>query len=226
MLFSHESNWRPRPTRACRPGLAVVLVVVGGMLACDHAAAQPAEPDIGIFADMDGTRCAIEQTGPGAGQLFVVCQLGGAAADGIKTAEFGVRGFPEDWIVSVSPTSKALTMLWDPVHGGGTVVFDGCESGASGRIVLATIHYYAPTLASPGTMLTLTRNEHRVDPAFQCPLVKHCEDPPAELRICVAGGDAVLNDSPCPVTLQPTTWSIVKSFYDALMPSGISPAAR
>ena len=170
-------------------------------------------PDIGLYADAAGTSCNIEQVGPGAGAFYVVCELGGAASEGIKTAEFGVTGIPAEWFVSVTPSPAALTMLWNPVDGGGTIVFAECEAGDGGRVLLATINYYAPGPVVAGTVLTLTRNEHRIDPGFQCPLVKKCESRVVEVRICVPGVDAVINGASCPVGVEPATWSALKNIY-------------
>ncbi len=190
-----------------------ISFVLAGLIAAGTAGASSSEPDIGIFADATGTQCIVQQTSSGVGTVYVVATLGGAARDGIKTAEFGVTGFPDDWVVNITPGPAAMTMLWNPVDGGGTIVYESCEAGDGDRVLLATIGYFAPTAPAAGTVLTLTRNTHRVDPGFQCPLVKKCEELPAELRICVSGSDAVLNGESCPTSVEAATWSTLKGLY-------------
>ena len=175
-------------------------------------------PTIGVFADADGTDCNIQHMTPGVGMFYVFCDLAGEAADGIQAVEFAVTGIPADWIVRVIPAPAASTMFWDPVHGGGTVVFPECQAGSRGRVFVCTVAYYIPRRPILNGVLSITKNKHRIDPSYQCPLVKVCRELPAELRVCATGVAAAFNGLGCPVDVEAATWSSWKALFDSQRP--------
>jgi hypothetical protein len=147
--------------------------------------------------------------------FYVYCRLGGGASDGITAVEFAVAGIPEGWIASVIPAPSYEIMLWNPVQGGGTIKFSTCQTGdADGRVFVCTIAYYAPETPPDNVLLSVTKNKHRHDPNYQCPLVKTCDPLPAELRVCATTTDAILNGPTCTVAVVEATWSTVKRLYD------------
>lgn len=185
------------------------------MVLAAFCAASPAAagPSLGLFADPNGTSCSIEQAIPGPGVLYILCELGGAAAQGIRAAEIGVAGWPSDWIANVVPSPAASATLWHPLQGGGVILFPDCEAGDGSIVLLYTIEYYALGPPIANHLLVATRNEHRIDPNFRCPLIKVCDDIP-EIRLCVPASGAVLNGPGCTVGIDPTTWTRLKGLYD------------
>lgn len=179
---------------------------------CMVASPGAAGPSLGIFADRAGTSCNIEQAIPGPGVLYILCELGGAASEGIRAAEIGVAGWPPDWVANVVPSPRAAATLWHPLQGGGVVLFPDCEAGDGAIVLVYTIEYYALGPPVSHHVLTATRNEHRIDPNFQCPLVKVCDDVP-EIRLCVPASGAVINGPPCTVGVEASTWARLKGLY-------------
>ena len=175
-------------------------------------------PVIGAFADADGTDCNIQHMTPGVGMFYVFCDLAGEAADGIQAVEFAITGLPADWIANVISSPASNMMFWNPVQGGSTVVFPECQTGDGGRVFVCTVVYYMPRRPILNGVLSVTKNKHRIDPSYQCPLVKVCRDLPAELRVCAASVDAAFNGLGCPVGVDQTTWSSWKALFDPERP--------
>ena len=159
----------------------------------------------------------------------------GASIPGVSGAEFRVTGgesFP-NWIVDANP-DPAYVALGNPMfptlvggelaHRTG-VAFSTCEQ--LGSVFLFRVTYFSDNGGSdipPDTRLQVTAGAPPGSPDFDCPLVTLC-DSPAFTKICVTGGEFVINPvstscslSPDPPTdVGPTpvtaTWSQIKRLY-------------
>jgi hypothetical protein len=179
---------------------------------------------IGISFTPDGNDCDtfIQAFTPVTWYIFAYL-YGDPAFCGISGAEFRQDGSPSSWFLSPVPSPVAISSMGNPIAGGCSVAFPPCQGGMSGLVLLYTINGFAVSQVTNVTLRILphTTPSH---PNFACPVLFLCDTPAT--RLCVAGGEAFINGTvchvayaprtagDCPVSIEPATWSGVKSLFD------------
>jgi hypothetical protein len=178
---------------------------------------------IGVFFDTGAARCdALIPAQFTQVTWYVMAILGGdIAADGITGAEFSLKGVPPAWFAQIFANPAANVDLRHPMGiGVGTnIAFPACQKAAP--VLLYTYQVLATSVPANGTYLTVERHDFPSSPSFQCPLLVIC-DPPIFTKVCVRGGQGILNGDPsgtpppvpCTVGVDQTNWSTVKSLYN------------
>jgi hypothetical protein len=189
--------------------LRIASLVIALGLCAGAASAQ----SIGIYWDPAGATCATTQGSPAPGVMYVLATLQGAAAAGATGAEFSVNNLPSGWFFTPSPNAAANVNLIHPLGiGAGTnIAFPGCQGGSGGILLLYTINYFATTNVVNHRMRILPHIAPS-NPQFVCPLLVLC-DAPTFTKICVSGGEGVINGGDCTVGVEQKSWSQVKSLY-------------
>lgn len=192
-----------------RPALGVVVVALW-ILAGGAAWGQSIELYFG--ADCDSTCGTVPANG--FGTLYINVILAGPAAGGISGAEFRVVGFPPGWFAICTPNPAIGNILGWPLDEAGGIAFSApCSGAASSCLNLFTCRVFAVSEVHD-RVLSVERRLPGCCPGSPCPLVWLC-DAPAFTRLCVTGGQAILNPSSgCEVAVERRTWSTVKRLYD------------
>ena len=191
------------------------------------AFAAPASAQyIGIFMDKEATTCAA-QLGPAPFvDLHVVAALEGDVPT-MTGAQFQITGMPEGW--------SSATALWVPADGvinvghplfpgpphedtpGVNVAFGTCQGSATeptkvplGRLILVG----APT---PNNVHLRVEGFKLIPIDPDCVFVTNCDAPLGYPKLCVGGGEFVLNGTSSAgcgaVAVSEETWSQVKQLY-------------
>ncbi len=169
---------------------------------------------IGVFFAPDGSDCDGVATPLVPFTIYVGAVLGGdAAAAGIVGAEFSLAGADPAWITTVTPNPAADIAIGNPVlvgNGGCDIAFPGCQPGP--YVPLYTIQFTSPVAIAPRTF-AIRRHLVVADPIYACVLLRLCGG--NFTKLCVAGGQAFLNDPTraCTVGVEQQTWSTVKSMF-------------
>ena len=188
------------------------------------------------FTSCQGTTTFV----PGSFGLFefeIRAYLGGTTLQGVTTAEFRVIGgesFP-DWTIGTFPLMGHAVIgepMFPTLVGGGlvhraSVAFPLCEQldSVSMLRVIFTSDNGASDIPAD-TRLQVVAGDPPGDASFNCPLLTLC-DSPAFTKVCVAGGEFVINpasmscsvlpDPPTdvgpPSVRQSATWSQIKRLY-------------
>lgn len=180
-------------------------------LACALSAGRASAQSIGIFFDADGATCSRQQPANSLGTMWILAILGGSASAGITGAELQVTGFPSGWVSTTSRSPQALFGLGTPMAGGGALAFSECTTGNGGIVLLYRVDYLA-TSQVESTYLTVAGASQPGNRLLACPVVTLC-DFPTFTKLCVRGGQAILNGPTCTVGTEPATWSRVKNVY-------------
>ena len=187
---------------------AALLCAIGLTLCVQGSQAS----SIGVFFAPDGSDCDGIAAAGSPFTLYVGAVLGGdAAAGGITGAEFRLDGVDPAWSRVISPSPAANLSLGNPIGGGCNIAFPACQPGP--YVHLYTIELTAIGLVSP-TTFAVRRHAVCSDCSWPCALVTKC-DAPIFTKVCVAGGQAFLNDPSraCSVGVQMEAWSTVKALY-------------
>ena len=190
--------------------LRIVSFVAAMVLGAGIASAA----SIGVFGDQAGGTCNIAAAPGGAGSLYILATLGGAVSGGMTGAEFRVDNLPTAWFVNLIPNPAANLTLGNPfaLGGGANIAFPGCQIGGGGVVLLWTVSFFATT-AETNRTLTVARHTNPSNLNFQCPLMTLC-DSPVFTKVCVSGGQAVINGPSCTVAVAQKSWSGVKALYN------------
>lgn len=187
-----------------------ILLSVASTL-CLLSAARADAQSIGIFFDPDGATCSRIQLANTQGTFYVIAILNGPASGGITGAELQVTGFPAAWFGNPSASPQAAFAFPSPLTNFGVVAFPTCQTGTNGMVLLWTVTYFATSLVGP-TYLTVAGISPPGNPSFACPVVTLC-DYPNYTKLCVRGGQGILNGAPCTISVTATTWSRIKEMY-------------
>ena len=165
---------------------------------------------IGIFFSADGSDCDATVLENTAVTWYICAVLGGdAGGSGITGAEFRQDGTPAGWFMTPAYSPAANVSIGLPTTGGCNLAFPDCKSG--GIVLLYTVSGFATTSVSD-MRLQIHRHTNPSNPHFPCPLLVLC-DGPTYTKICVPGGEAIINGPPCTVGIQQKSWGAVKSLY-------------
>ena len=186
---------------------AIASLVIAVALA-SGASAQ----SIGVFFDPAGASCATTQLPNTSGTMYILAALGGASAGGLTGAEFRVDNFPSSWFANVTPNPAANLVLGNPLQGGCNIAFPTCQIGMTGIVTLYTVQYFA-TDVQVNRRVSVLRHTTPSNANFQCPLQTLC-DAPMFSKLCVNGGQGVINGAGCTVAVAQKSWSGVKSLYN------------
>lgn len=189
--------------------LRIASCLVAIALGASTASAQ----SIGVFGDNAGGSCNIAAPAGGAGSLFILATLGGAVSGGMTGAEFRVDNIPPSWFLNVTPNPAANLTLGAPfaAGGGANIAFPGCQIGGGGVVLLYSVSFFALSSETNRT-LSVLRHTTPSNLNFQCPLLTLC-DSPVFTKVCVNGGQAVINGPSCTVAVEQKSWSSVKALY-------------
>jgi hypothetical protein len=189
--------------------------------------ATASSQSIGIYIDSGASVCLAEVGSTPIIDLHVIAVLGGEVPT-MKGAQFWISGVPESWTPAKVfwVPDPAVTVNWgNPIfrttvgdgRPGVDVAFNSCRGDGDpeddtnhielGRLIIAG----APT---PRDVHLKVEHFELVPPDPHCPFVNDC-DAPAFSKVCVAGGEVVLNGTgPCGVVaVAPLTWTGVKARY-------------
>lgn len=181
------------------PAAAHIIMALG----VSSASAQ----SIGVFGDASCATCNLEWT-EFVQSTFYVNVVTGGDVQGIVGADFLLTddaGVLASGIVTVSPNPMTTVFLGDP-RTGTSLAFSTCQTGSCINLLRVDVIPIAPV---PTATVSI---EAHPDTAEGCPIVELCD----LTWICVAGGQAIVNDSshPCTIAVNHSTWSEVKGLYD------------
>lgn len=188
------------------------LRVIASLVLALGLAGSAAAQSIGVYWDQAGATCATSQAANTPGTMYVLATLGGAAAGGITGAEFRVDGFPANWFANVIPSPAATVVLGSALGTGCNIAFPSCQPGAGGIVLLYTVSYFAVDL-QVNRVVSVLRHTTPGNANFACPLVTLC-DPPLFTKVCVNGGQGIINGGNCTVSVEQRSWSSVKSLFN------------
>jgi hypothetical protein len=187
-----------------------VRVIATLVMALCLAVGSASASSIGAYFASDASDCDGSNGQFTQGTLYIIAVLGGdALATGLTTAEFRMDGFPAGWFPTVTANPAANVTLGGPLTGGCNIGFPACQTGG-GRVVLYTISYFATSVVDE-TYLTVDRHTSPSNPLFMCALATQCDE--NFTKVCVPGGQAILNGGPCTVGVDSKSWAQVKSLY-------------
>jgi len=167
---------------------------------------------IGVFFATDGSDCDANVVANSPVTWYLIAVLGGdGAANGITGAEFRMDGTPAGWFVNPTSNPASNIALGNPITGGCNIAFPSCQVGQNGFVLLYTVSGFATS--GPTARFIVAGHSSPSNPDFHCPLLVLC-DPPTFTKVCVLGGQGVVNGVACTVGVQQKSWSSVKSLYN------------
>jgi hypothetical protein len=167
---------------------------------------------IGVFFAQDGSDCDNTNAPNSPITWYLSAVLGGdAGAGGITGAEFRMDGTPSGWFITPTRNPNANIDVGSPLTGGTNIAFPSCQAGANGIVLLFTCSGFATT--NPSGYFSVLRHNNPSSPDFPCPLLVLC-DAPVFTKICVPGGQGIINGGNCTVGVEQKSWSSVKSLYN------------
>ena len=191
--------------RAIASAFAVALFAVS-------ASGSPSS--VGVFFDADATDCDASAAAFMPFTVWLCATLGtDAAGNGILGVQFRVAGL-SDIVWSITPSAAAQFALGDPTANGCVIGFPTCTSGVGPQnaVLLYTILCLPFGPVSPRVLSV----EPPTLPCNDCwtpgPVATLC-DAPVFTKLSVSGGQAMLNNGSCTVTVRPATWGGVKSLF-------------
>ena len=188
------------------------LRVIATLVLALGLAASASAQSIGVYWDQAGATCSTTQPAGTQGTMYILATLGGATVGGITGAEFRVDNFPASWFANTAPAPAANVTIGQPLTGGCNIAFPTCQPGAGGVVLLYSVTYFAIDL-QPTRVVSVLRHSTPSNINFQCPLVTLC-DPPVYTKVCVTGGQGIINGGNCTVAVEQRSWSGVKSLYN------------
>lgn len=188
------------------------LRLIAALLLTLGFAASAAAQSIGLYWDPAGATCAANQASSSSGTMYILANLGGPSTGGTTGAEFRIDNFPPSWFANATPNPASNLALGGPLSGGCNIAFPGCQTGSGGLVLLYTVNYFATDM-QVHRRLSVLRHSQPSNPNFQCPLQTLC-DSPSFTKICVGGGQGIINGGDCTVGVEPKSWSQVKSLFD------------
>jgi hypothetical protein len=100
----------------------------------------------------------------------------------------------------------------NPISGGCNIAFPSCQLGSGGVVLFYTVNYFAADFQAD-RRVTVLRHSMPSNLLFQCPLMTLC-DAPTFTKVCVTGGQGIINGAPCTVAVEQRSWSSVKNLFD------------
>jgi hypothetical protein len=186
--------------------LVAAFVLSFGLVA--SASAQ----SIGVFWDPAGATCAVNQPSGSQGTMYILASLGGPSLGGMTGAEFRVDNFPSTWFANATPSPASNLALGGPLTGGCNIAFPACQVGSGGLVLLYTVSYFAVD-AQANRRISVLRHTTPSNANFQCPLQTLCDEG-IFTKVCVSGGQGIINGGNCTVAVQQKSWSGVKSLFN------------
>jgi len=189
-----------------RPTIIMIalLFLAGGALA----------GTIGVYANSDGTGCALTVPAGLPATVYVVAHTFPTDPDGgtFASGEFRLIGLPASWVAT--PLADPGVHIWfgDPFAEGWRFAFASLQAGT------------VPLLA---ILLLATTNESNVrfdvvqhlapQPPFggtvDCPWVQYCDVPCDNGATCVEGVSFFINSGGCGLGVEESSWSEIRALY-------------
>lgn len=187
----------------------IALLFLALCLAVGPASAS----SIGVFFAPDGSDCDGSIPGFTPGTFWVLAVLGGdAAAGGITGVEFRLVGVPGGWFLNPTVNPVFNIVVGTSFAQGYNLASGSCQAGSGSILTLYTVSYFATT-TEPPSYWRVDRHTTPSSPAFPCPLMVLC-DALVFTKLCVGGGECLINGGPCTVGVEETRWSTMKSLYN------------
>jgi hypothetical protein len=191
---------------------AICCLVISGLLATSAWSAS-----IGLFSTSDCSSCNLDVP-QGETRTFYISVLTEELppwVTAITGAEFKVIGLPDAWNAVSTPNPAANVVEGDPLGAvGARIAFPVRMEGTC--ITLFSVEVTVSTSLNDVT-LQVTHRTPSTNPTA-CPFVlPDCEPGPCPFSPppCVAGGEMFINsETDCTVSVENTTWSVVKRVYD------------
>jgi hypothetical protein len=220
-----------------RPPLWITLLVV--LLLAPPAPAMNGNLLIS-FNDYLGPTCTTATCQNPVLRFYVCALLMGASESGITGAEyklqFGSGGPDTGWMIQETAVPDATVMIGraldlSGVSSGVDLAWPTCQTG-DGHLVVLEVYdaYYLDCQSARRYDLQVVKHDHASNQYFQCPLLVLC-DAPVYTKVCVGTVRVCQNPEPpfannamcstgqqawinyCPIAVEPTSWSAVKSIY-------------
>ncbi|MFQ5599713.1 MAG: hypothetical protein ACE5G2_04075 [Candidatus Krumholzibacteriia bacterium] len=136
----------------------------------------------------------------------------GIATGGITGAEFRVEGAPSGWFFFPTANPESSIAFGDLLGFGTNIAFPSCQSTPSVNLYTVIVIRVS---AVNDRLLSVLPLQVFGCPDLCCVLLTVC-DAPIFTKICVVGGEALINGTgdPCTVAVEQTTWSTLKSLYN------------
>jgi hypothetical protein len=128
---------------------------------------------LGIFFDTAGQSCSAVVDPGSVITMYVVAQLAGQTANGIKGAEFRIDGIPAAWSASASAPMDAV-VIGDVLGAGATIGLASCEQGVGGFVTLSTVSLTATSTVSD-VLITVRKKEPPSNSTKRHPLLLLCD---------------------------------------------------
>lgn len=182
------------------------------VLALSVVAGSASAQSIGVFFDPAGGTCAATIGAPAPFSMYILASLSGPSAGGLTGVEFRLDNIPGGWFLTPTVNTVFNTVVGTSLGIGYNLASGGCQAGTGGVLTLFSISGFATSLVSNHVM-SILKHTTPSNPAFQCPLQVLC-DAPVFTKVCVNGGQGIINGGNCTVGVEQTSWSTLKSLYN------------